>query len=146
VSETVVDACREESQMAVRAIRGATQLERDDRDHLLERVSELMTMVLDDNDLDAEQLISVIFTATDDVRSEFPAYAARRLGLTDVPLLCARELEIEGSLPRIVRVMVHVDTDLTRSEVTHVYLHGAASLRRDLARVASHDDASETPS
>jgi chorismate mutase len=77
-------------------------------------------MVLDDNDLDADQLISVIFTATDDVRSEFPAYAARRLGLVDVPLLCARELEIEGSLPRIVRVMAHVDTDLTRSEITHV--------------------------
>jgi chorismate mutase len=132
--------------MAVRAIRGATQLERDDRDHLLERVSELMTMVLDDNDLDADQLISVIFTATDDVRSEFPAYAARRLGLVDVPLLCARELEIEGSLPRIVRVMAHVDTDQTRSEITHVYLHGAASLRRDLTRVASHDDAPETPS
>jgi chorismate mutase len=132
--------------MAVRAIRGATQLERDDRDHLLERVSELMTMVLDDNDLEADQLISVIFTATDDVRSEFPAYAARRLGLVDVPLLCARELEIEGSLPRIVRVMAHVDTALTRSEITHVYLHGAASLRRDLARVASHDDAPATPS
>jgi chorismate mutase len=127
--------------MAVRAIRGATQLERDERDHLLERVTEMMTLLLTDNDLDADQLISVIFTATDDVRSEFPAYAARRLGLVDVPLLCARELEIEGSLPRIVRVMTHVDTDLTRDEITHVYLHGAASLRRDLTRVASHDDA-----
>jgi chorismate mutase len=124
--------------MAVRAIRGATQLERDERDHLLERVSELMRMVLDDNDLSIDQLISVIFTATDDVRSEFPAYAARRLGLVDVPLLCARELEIEGSLPRIVRVMAHVDTELSRADVTHVYLHGAASLRRDLTRVASH--------
>ena len=131
--------------MAVRAIRGATQLERDERDHLLERVSELMTMVLGDNELSIDELISVIFTATDDVRSEFPAYAARRLGLVDVPLLCARELEIEGSLPRIVRVMVHVDTDLTRSEITHVYLHGAAGLRRDLTRVASHD-ATDPPS
>ena len=126
--------------MAVRAIRGATQLERDERDHLLERVTEMMTLLLRDNDLDADRLISVIFTATDDVRSEFPAYAARRLGLVDVPLLCARELEIEGSLPRIVRVMAHVDTDLSRGEVTHVYLHGAASLRRDLTRVASHDE------
>lgn len=126
--------------MAVRAIRGATQLERDERDHLLERVTEMMTLLLNDNNLDADQLISVIFTATDDVHSEFPAYAARRIGLVDVPLLCARELEIEGSLPRIVRVMAHVDIDLTRSEVTHVYLHGAASLRRDLTRVASHDD------
>jgi len=131
--------------MAVRAIRGATQLERDERDHLLERVSELMTMVLDDNDLSIDDLISVIFTATDDVHSEFPAYAARRLGLVDVPLLCARELEIEGSLPRIVRVMVHVDTDLSRGEVTHVYLHGAAGLRRDLTRVASHHQPAADP-
>ena len=131
--------------MAVRAIRGATQLERDERDHLLERVSELMRMILDDNDLSIDQLISVIFTATDDVHSEFPAYAARRLGLVDVPLLCARELEIEGSLPRIVRVMAHVDTDLSRADVTHVYLHGAASLRRDLTRVASHSDADTGP-
>jgi chorismate mutase len=131
--------------MAVRAIRGATQLERDERDHLLERVSELMRMVLDDNDLSIDQLISVIFTATDDVRSEFPAYAARRLGLVDVPLLCARELEIEGSLPRIVRVMAHVDTQLSRADVTHVYLHGAASLRRDLTRVASHPDVDTGP-
>jgi chorismate mutase len=128
--------------MAVRAIRGATQLDRDERDHLLERVTELMSLVLDDNGLDADHLISVIFTATDDVRSEFPAYAARSLGLVDVPLLCARELEIEGSLPRIVRVMAHVDTDMSRGEITHVYLHGAASLRRDLTRVASHDDPS----
>jgi chorismate mutase len=131
--------------MAVRAIRGATQLERDERDHLLERVSELMQLVLDDNDLSIDQLISVIFTATDDVRSEFPAYAARRLGLVDVPLLCARELEIEGSLPRIVRVMVHVDTELSRGDITHVYLHGAASLRRDLTRVHSHPDVDAGP-
>jgi chorismate mutase len=131
--------------MAVRAIRGATQLERDERDHLLERVRELMQLVLDDNDLSIDQLISVIFTATDDVRSEFPAYAARRLGLVDVPLLCARELEIEGSLPRIVRVMVHVDTELSRGDITHVYLHGAASLRRDLTRVHSHPDVDAGP-
>jgi chorismate mutase len=131
--------------MAVRAIRGATQLERDERDHLLERVSELMQLVLDDNDLSIDQLISVIFTATDDVRSEFPAYAARRLGLVDVPLLCARELEIEGSLPRIVRVMAHVDTELSRGDITHVYLHGAASLRRDLTRVHSRPDVDAGP-
>ena len=126
--------------MAVRAIRGATQLERDERDHLLERVTELMALVLDDNRLGADQLISVVFTATDDVHSEFPAYAARRLGLVDVPLLCARELEIEGSLPRIVRILAHVETELSRAEITHVYLHGAAGLRRDLTRVASHGD------
>lgn len=125
--------------MPVRAVRGATQLERDERAHLLERVNELVSAVLDDNALSTDDLISIIFTATDDVHAEFPAYAARQLGLVDVPLLCARELEIEGSLPRVVRILVHVETALSRAEITHVYLHGAAGLRRDLARVASHD-------
>ena len=120
--------------MAVRAIRGATQLERDERDHLLERVSELMTMVLGDNELSIDELISVIFTATDDVHSEFPAYAARRLGLVDVPLLCARELEIEGGTPRCVRVLIHLSTEVPRDQLHHVYLEGAQNLRDDLPR------------
>ena len=87
-----------------------------------------------------DDFISIIFTATEDLRSEFPAYAARRLGFVDVPLICARELEIEGSMPRVVRMMAHVETELTRAEVTHVYLHGAAALRRDLARVEERPD------
>jgi chorismate mutase len=127
--------------MAVRAIRGATQLEHDERQHLLERTTELVRTVLRENSLSTDDLISIVFTATDDVRSEFPAYAARVLGLDDVPLMCARELEIEGSLPRVVRLMMHVETDLTRAEVTHVYLHGAALLRRDLSHVST--DAAE---
>lgn len=131
--------------MAVRAIRGATQLECDERDHLLDRVSELVLTVLADNGLSADDLISVVFTATADVRSEFPAYAARRLGLVDVPLLCARELEVATSMPLIVRLLAHVETTLTRAEITHVYLHGAAHLRRDLSRVASHEHGPESP-
>ena len=127
--------------MSVRAIRGATQLEHDERQHLLERTTELVRTVLRENDLSTDDLISIVFTATDDVRSEFPAYAARVLGLDDVPLMCARELEIEGSLPRVVRLMMHVETDLTRAAVTHVYLHGAALLRRDLTHVST--DAAE---
>jgi len=123
--------------MSVRAIRGATQLEHDERQHLLERTTELVRTVLRENALSTDDLISIVFTATDDVRSEFPAYAARVLGLDDVPLMCARELEIEGSLPRVVRLMMHVETDLTRAAVTHVYLHGAALLRRDLTHVST---------
>ncbi len=123
--------------MAVRAIRGATQLEHDEREHLLERTTELVRAVLRENELSTDDLISIVFTATDDVRSEFPAYAARVLGLVDVPLMCARELEIEGSLPRVVRLMMHVETELTRADVTHVYLHGAALLRRDLTHVST---------
>ena len=82
----------------------------------------------------------MIFTATSDLVAEFPAYAARRLGFGEVPLLCARELEIAGSMPRVVRMLAHVDTDLPRSDITHVYLHGAAALRKDLTRVRSVPD------
>ena len=125
--------------MAVRAVRGATQLEQDTREHMLDRVAELVTDVMAANDLDVDDFISIIFTATSDLVSEFPAYAARQLGFSDVPLVCARELEIEGSMPRVVRLMAHIETDLPRSDVTHVYLHGAANLRRDLSRTTSHD-------
>lgn len=126
--------------MAVRAVRGATQLESDDREHMLERVAEMVLDVMASNGLEVDDFISVIFTATSDLISEFPAYAARRLGFGEIPLLCARELEIEGSMPRVVRMMAHIETDLPKSEVTHVYLHGAANLRRDLTHVRSVPD------
>jgi chorismate mutase len=127
--------------VAVRAVRGATQLEVDEREHMLERVAELVTEVMSANGLEVDDFISIIFTSTDDLLSEFPAYAARQLGFSEVPLMCARELEIKGSMPRVVRLMAHVETDLPRADVTHVYLHGAANLRRDLARVKSVPDA-----
>ncbi len=127
--------------MAVRAVRGATQLDADVREHMLERVAELVSEVMDANGLSVGDFISVIFTATSDLASEFPAYAARRLGFDEVPLLCARELEIEGSMPRVVRLLAHVESDQARSDITHVYLHGAAGLRRDLSRVRSVPDA-----
>jgi chorismate mutase len=131
--------------VSVRAVRGATQLEVDERDHLLERVAELVTEVLRTNKLDNDDLISIVFTATSDVHSEFPAYAARLMGMTDVPLLCARELEIGGSMPRVIRLMAHVETDLSRDDITHVYLHGAAALRRDLAHVYAVPDEPPAP-
>lgn len=125
----------------MRAVRGATQLDVDDRDHMLARVTEMVTEVMDANGWTIDDFISIIFTATTDLVSEFPAYAARQLGFTDVPLICTRELEVSGSLPRVVRMMAHVDTELPRADVTHVYLHGAAALRRDLARVRAVPDA-----
>lgn len=118
--------------MAVRALRGATQLDVDEREHLLDRVAELVQEVLDRNGLTIDDLISVVFTATPDVRSEYPAYAARLIGITDVPLLCAQELDVAGGMPRVVRVLAHVETSLHRSEIRHVYLHGARELRTDL--------------
>ena len=126
--------------MAVRAVRGATQLDEDTREHMLDRVAEMVLDVMESNGLEVDDFISVIFTATSDLVSEFPAYAARRLGFGDVPLICARELEIAGSMPRVVRMMAHVETDLPRGEVTHVYLHGAANLRRDLTKTRDVPD------
>src|SRR6476619_2964972 len=102
---------------------------------MLERVAEMVTDVMECNGLEVDDFISVIFTATSDLVAEFPAYAARRLGFGEIPLLCARELEIAGSMPRVVRMMAHVETDLPRADITHVYLHGAATWRRDLTRV-----------
>ena len=126
--------------MAVRAIRGATQLEDDVREHMLDRVAEMVRDVMESNGLAVDDFISIIFTATSDLVSEFPAYAARQLGFSDVPLICARELEIEGSMPRVVRMLAHVESELSKGEVTHVYLHGAANLRRDLAHVREVPD------
>jgi chorismate mutase len=129
----------------VRAVRGATQLEEDVREHLLERVAEMVVDVMESNGLEVDDFISVIFTATSDLVSEFPAYAARRLGFGEVPLICARELEIAGSMPRVVRMLAHVETDRPRQDVTHVYLHGAAALRRDLTRVREVPDQQPAP-
>ncbi len=120
--------------MALRAIRGATQLEVDEREHLLERVTELVQRVLQSNLLTPEDLVSIVFTATQDLHSEFPAYAARSMGIDDVPFLCAQELDIAGAMPRVVRLLALVETVLPRDQVKHVYLHGARNLRTDLRR------------
>ncbi len=120
--------------MAVRAVRGATQVDRNERGAILDRAAELVTTVLERNLIQSPDLISIIFTATPDLTAEFPAYAARQLGLTDVPLLCATELAVPDSLPRVLRLLAHIETELPRDGIRHVYLHGAAALRTDLPR------------
>ena len=121
-----------ETPRTVRALRGATTLDVDDEPHMVERVSTLLTEMLDRNQVDHDDLVSIVFTATDDIHSAFPALAARRMGLGDVPLLCARELEIDGATPRCVRVLMHLMTYRSRSEMRHVYLESARGLRDDL--------------
>jgi chorismate mutase len=120
--------------LTVRAVRGAVQLERDDREHLLASVSELLTGILKRNGFTTDDLISVIFTATPDLTAEFPALAARQIGITDVPLICAQEIDVPGAMPRVVRVLAHVETELAKSDITHVYLGAAAALRKDIAQ------------
>lgn len=116
----------------MRAIRGATQVESDDRDLIVEATAELVEAVLARNGLLVDDVISVFFTTTPDLTAEFPAYAARLLGITDVPLLCATEIAVPGAMPRVLRLLAHIETDRPRAELRHVYLRGAAALRTDL--------------
>jgi chorismate mutase len=116
----------------VRALRGATTVDADTVDQVTERVQTLVTAMLERNGVSKDDLISILFTATDDITSMFPATAAREVGLGDVPLICARELDIEGGTPLCIRVMMHMTTDRSRAELHHVYLERAKGLRDDL--------------
>ena len=116
----------------MRGLRGATTVDRDTADHVSERTRVLVQAMLDRNDVSKDDLISILFTATGDIHSIFPATGAREIGLGDVPLICARELDIEGGTPRCIRVLMHLTTDKGRDELHHVYLEGARGLRDDL--------------
>jgi chorismate mutase len=116
----------------LRALRGATTLDVDTAEHMHARVQALLREMLDRNGVQHDDLVSILFTATDDLHSMFPAAAARAIGLGDVPLICARELDVEGGTPRCVRVMMHLTTEHGRGDLRHVYLEGAKALRDDL--------------
>ena len=120
--------------MPVRALRGATQVDRDDREAVIDATTELVQTVLERNRLDTDALISIVFTTTPDLVSEFPAYAARSIGITDVPFLCAAEIDVPGAMPRVIRLLALVEAGFSRAEARHVYLRGAAALRTDLPR------------
>ena len=117
---------------AVRALRGATTVDADTREQITERVLALLEASFEANGLVHDDVISILFTATDDLHAMFPAEAARKAGLGDVPLICARELDIEGGAQMCIRVMLHIATGRSRDELHHVYLEGATSLRDDL--------------
>lgn len=114
------------------ALRGAITLDENSRDEVMEKTERLVKEMIARNDLEHDAIVSIIFTATDDVTAEFPAAAARAAGLGDIPLLCARELAVDGGTPLCVRVMMHVESDQRREDLRHVYLDGARGLRDDL--------------
>ena len=116
----------------VRAVRGATTVDHDTPEAITERVVALLGQILERNGLVEADVISILFTATEDIVSTFPATAARSMGLGAVPLICARELAVKGSVTRCIRVMLHVDTERPAEEIHHVYLEGAQGLRDDL--------------
>jgi chorismate mutase len=113
----------------LRALRGAITVEANEADAILSATAELVREVMERNGLTPEDLVSCIFTCTADLDAEFPAVAAREIGLSAVPLLCAREIDVAGSLPRVIRLMVHCYAD---APARHVYLREAVSLRRDI--------------
>jgi chorismate mutase len=110
------------------------QISGNDRDDILAGTTELVTEVMSRNELSTDDVISVLFTATPDLTAEFPALAARKLGFQEVPLLCASEIDVPGAMPRVVRLMMHIETSKPRSALQHVYLRGAAALRLDIAQ------------
>ncbi|MCQ3937041.1 MAG: chorismate mutase [Chloroflexi bacterium] len=119
--------------MPIRGIRGATTAAADEPELILEATRELLEEILAENsDMRPEDIASAFFTVTDDLASTFPAQAARQMGWDLVPMLCAREIPVPGSLPRVIRVLVHWNTEVLQSEVTHVYLRDAVRLRPDL--------------
>jgi chorismate mutase len=116
----------------LRALRGATTLDEDNAGQVNDRVRVLISSMLERNGIGHDDVVSILFTATDDIASMFPAAAARSLGLGDVPLICARELNVTGAVPRCIRVLMHFYTEHSREALHHIYLEGARGLRDDL--------------
>ena len=120
--------------MSVLAIRGATQVEANTAEAITAATQELILEILSVNSLTADDVISVLFTSSPDLTATFPAAAARSLGFENTPLICSVEIDVPGALPRTVRVMAHVESPLSKSDIAHIYLHGAKALRRDIAQ------------
>lgn len=116
----------------LRALRGATTARGDEASSIVGATKRLLAEMIDRNDIDHEDLVSMIFTTTSDLSAEFPAAGARALGLSKVPLLCAREIEVPGAVPRCIRVLMHLYTTKPSGDLRHVYLEGAEELRTDL--------------
>lgn len=125
--------------MAIRAIRGATCLSANNVEEMNEAVAELIDQMLNRNEVSQDAVISIFLTGTPDLTCAFPAAGIRIHGLTDVPLMCAQEMNVEGALQRVIRIMAQVETDQSRSTIQHVYLRGAEVLRSDLSKNQAKD-------
>lgn len=119
---------------SVRAIRGAVQASANTAEAIAAATKELLLEILKANSLSTDDFISVIFTVSPDLTAAFPAGSAREVGFTDTPLICGVEIDVPGALERTIRVMAHVQSNLSKGEITHIYLGAAKSLRRDIAQ------------
>ncbi len=124
----------------LRGIRGAIDLEENSRDCILKATKELLSKMLEKNQVDIDDIASIFFTATDDLNAEFPAYAARQMGLSKVPLLCAREIHVPSGMKSLIRILIHVNTEKTQEQIKHQYLGETAHLRPDLNKRGEDDD------
>ncbi|EGD48746.1 chorismate mutase [Ruminiclostridium papyrosolvens DSM 2782] len=120
--------------MAVRAVRGAITVSENTKELIWEGTKELLVEIIERNSLEYTDIISVIFTVTQDLNAAFPAVAARQIGWNDIPLMCTSEINVPGSLKKCIRVMIHINTEKTNTDINHVYLKGAQVLRPDLAK------------
>lgn len=125
--------------MQCRGVRGATTVAADSREEILTATRQLLALMIRLNDIRGEDVASALFSTTEDLNAEFPALAARQLGWNDVPLLCTHELNVPGSLPRCIRVLVHWNTAKTQREIRHVYIKDAVRLRPDLSQLPPVD-------
>jgi len=125
--------------MACRGIRGATTVQRDDRDEVLAATRQLLALMVRRNGLEKQDVASAIFTTTPDITAEFPALAARQLGWLEVPLLCGHEIAVPGSLAHCIRVLVHWNTDRPQHEIQHIYIREAVKLRPDQSKLPPVD-------
>ncbi|MCB8816423.1 chorismate mutase [Desulfosporosinus shakirovi] len=116
----------------VRGIRGATTVNRNNAEEIREATQELLQMILNENSLCTEDLVSAIFTVTPDLNADFPASSARAIGWQLVPLLCSTEIPVPGALPYCIRVLLHANTDCSQKEIRHIFLRNAVNLRKDL--------------
>ncbi|WP_334110266.1 chorismate mutase [Thermodesulfitimonas autotrophica] len=117
----------------VRGIRGAITVERNTREEIIAATKELLLSLIRENEIEIEDIASIFFTLTPDLDAEFPALAARELGWQYVPLLCAQEIDVPGAMGKVLRVLMHVNTEKSQEELKHLYLKGAATLRLDLS-------------
>jgi chorismate mutase len=125
----------------LRAVRGAVTVDRDTGPAIERATRELLSAIVERNEIELENIISVIFTVTPDLTAAFPAVAARQMGWLDVPLLCTMEIPVPGALERCIRVLLHIESDRSRTTIQHVYLGGAEALRPDLSIASSGSDA-----
>jgi len=120
--------------MPVRAIRGATTVEKNSVEDIMHETKKLLMEIVQANNINKDDIISVIFSATKDINAAFPATAAREMGWTDIPLMCTNEMDVPGSLEKCIRVMMHINTDKSNSQLKHIYLKEARKLRPDLVK------------